>query len=467
MSAVERSHFRIRSFNGDSLTPISIFQSVEGSRKCLLESSLKHEETGRYSFIAVDPYCELIGTDHNIVIKNNLKNTIEKKQGLPLDELKSLLKEANIEGPIDFPLPGGALGYIGYDAFRQYEEIGSIPEDDRNMPDVHLMLYSNIIAYDHLKQKVTIVAMNPGQLSSDDELEETLEHLKEQILQYTRVAPEFDQLSVLQYTSNLTKEEYCQSVEIAKEHIRKGDIFQVVLSQRLSADFTGSAFSFYRKLRQDNPSPYMFYIDFEDYIVLGSSPESLIKVEGDQVTTNPIAGTRKRGKTVQEDELLEKELLEDEKELAEHRMLVDLGRNDLGRVCEVGSVELTKYMTIEKYQHVMHIVSEVKGRLLKNITGIDALVSTLPAGTVSGAPKIRAMQIINDLETVKRGVYSGAVGYVGFNGDLDFALAIRTMVIKDDKAYVQAGAGVVYDSVPENEYEETLNKARSLLEVTS
>ncbi len=247
--------------------------------------------------------------------------------------------------------------------------------------------------------------------------------------------------------------------------MKAGDVFQIVLSQRLTADFSGDAFSFYRKLRASNPSPYMFFLDFEDYTVLGASPESLIKASGNLVTANPIAGSRPRGKTLAQDEQLTTELLADEKELAEHRMLVDLSRNDLGRVCKVGTVELTKYMTVEKYQHIMHIVSEVQGELADNMTGLDALIAALPAGTVSGAPKIRAMELINQFEKKKRGLYAGAVGYINMNGDLDLALAIRTMVIKDNKAYVQAGAGLVYDSDPETEYHETLHKAKSLTEV--
>ena len=265
----------------------------------------------------------------------------------------------------------------------------------------------------------------------------------------------------------MTKQSFVDNVKRAKEHINAGDIFQVVLSQRLQMYYPGSPFALYRKLRKANPSPYMFYVDFDEHVVLGASPESLLSIHGNQVTTNPIAGTRRRGKSQAEDAILEKELLSDPKEIAEHRMLVDLGRNDLGRISEVGSIHLTKYMEIEKYQHVMHIVSEVAGTLRADQHPLDALVACLPAGTVSGAPKIRAMQIIQEMENVKRGVYAGAVGYIGFNGNIDIALAIRTLVIKDKTAYVQAGAGIVYDSDPEAEYEETLHKAKSLLEVLS
>ena len=254
-------------------------------------------------------------------------------------------------------------------------------------------------------------------------------------------------------------------VETAKEHIRNGDIFQVVLSQTFESDFSGNPFSLYRKLRATNPSPYMFYVDFGTYQILGTSPESLVKVQNDFVTTNPIAGTKPRGKTEAEDRALAEELLNDPKEIAEHKMLVDLGRNDVGRVAKVGTVQVSQYMKIERYKFVMHIVSEVIAELRDDAHVVDVLASSLPAGTVSGAPKIRAMQIINRLEAKKRGVYAGAIGYISTTGNMDLALAIRTMIVKDEKAYVQAGAGIVYDSVPETEYEETLNKARALLEV--
>ena len=466
MSRAEKSS-RTAVMNGDALTPISIYQSLKGEKKCLLESSLKHEESGRYSFIAVNPYMELIGSLNKSLVINHLTGDKSEYSGKPLDQLQQLLDEQEIIPPENLPFAGGAIGYIGYDAIRMYEEIGHVPEDRLQMPDVHVMLYDTAVMYDHKRHEVTITALNPNQIYTNTELDQRLSMIQSQLTNYTNVDPGIDQVKSLTYTSNINKQDYLQAVEQAKSHIKQGDIFQIVLSQRLSAPFSGSPFAFYRKLRQENPSPYMFFIEFDEYTVLGASPESLIKVKGREVTTNPIAGTRKRGMTKQEDQQLADELIHDEKELAEHRMLVDLGRNDLGKVCEIGSVHLTKYMLIEKYQHVMHIVSEVKGTLASNMSGLEALVSTLPAGTVSGAPKIRAMQLINEFETVKRGVYSGAVGYVGFDGNLDFALAIRTMVIKDQVAHVQAGAGIVYDSVPESEFEETLNKARSLLEVKS
>ncbi|MBM7580178.1 anthranilate synthase component 1 [Jeotgalibacillus terrae] len=458
----EEMSYAVKKVMGDSLTPISIFQSVKGRKKCLLESSLKHEESGRYSFIAADPFAELKGINGETVV--TAENSVQDVAQKPIAHLKELLKTYHIQTE-ESPVAGGAIGYIGYDEAASYENIGQTPDDQLAMPDTHLMFYSTIISYDHKKHEITVFKFDPERKMSHSALESKIDEVISQIFDFSSITPQPDQTEVLQYESNMDRKLYEKYVEEAKEYIRAGDIFQVVLSQRLSAPFNGSPFSFYRNLRKDNPSPYMFYIDFEDYIVLGASPESLIKVDGSTVTTNPIAGTRKRGRTEQEDISLAEELLSDEKECAEHKMLVDLGRNDLGRVCETGSISLSKFMVIERYQHVMHIVSEVKGTLKSEIDPLDALVAALPAGTVSGAPKIRAMQLINQFEPVKRGVYAGAVGYAGFNGSMDFALAIRTMVIKDQTAHVQAGAGIVYDSIPENEYEETINKAKSLLEV--
>lgn len=332
------------------------------------------------------------------------------------------------------------------------------------MPDMHLMFYENVIVFDHLLQKVYILAMSLSRKKKPEELEKEV-HQLEKMLDRPVSEDSIESNVKVSFTSNVSKSEYCRMVERGKDFIRKGDIFQVVLSQRLEAPYKGNPFDLYRKLRKTNPSPYMYYLDFSDYIVVGISPESLIKVSGRKLMTNPIAGTRPRGATDEEDRRLEKELLSDEKELAEHRMLVDLGRNDIGKVAEIGSVRVTKDQVVERYKHVMHIVSEVTGTLKNEVHSLEALKACLPAGTVSGAPKIRAMQIINHLEPEKRGLYSGAIGYLSASGDLDFAIAIRTMIVKDEKAYVQAGAGIVYDSVPEKEYEETLNKAKALLEV--
>ncbi|PFT48293.1 anthranilate synthase component I [Bacillus thuringiensis] len=446
---------------GDSITPISLYRRMKGKKKFLLESSQLHQDKGRYSYLGCNPYGEVksVGTE----VERTIFGQTEKLQGNVLQVLEEIIAPSQVDSP--FPFCGGAVGYIGYDVIRQYENIGADLHDPLNIPEVHLLLYREFIVYDHLRQKLSFVYVCREDDSADyEEVYERLRVYKEEVLQGEEAEVNEIQ-STLSFTSSITEKEFCEMVEMAKEHIRAGDIFQVVLSQRLQSECIGDPFALYRKLRIANPSPYMFYINFQDYVVLGSSPESLLSVRENKVMTNPIAGTRPRGKTKREDEEIEKELLGNEKERAEHMMLVDLGRNDIGRVSEIGSVTIDKYMKVEKYSHVMHIVSEVYGILRKQMSGFDALAYCLPAGTVSGAPKIRAMEIINELENEKRNVYAGAVGYVSFSGNLDMALAIRTMVVKDEKAYVQAGAGVVYDSDPVAEYEETLNKARALLEV--
>ncbi|WP_203362707.1 anthranilate synthase component I [Bacillus sp. REN10] len=457
-------NYKLKELEGDMLTPIMLYHQMKGEKKFLLESSYKHEQSGRYSFLGMNPTKEYRATGTAIEVIDHQIETVEQFQGHSLKQLKEMLQVQNEAQP--FPFFGGAVGYIGYDVMFLDEVIGDVLEDELQMPDVHFMFYSTFVVYDHVLQKVTVVAVDLFGDRSEAELEEEITEY-EQIISIQVNPPYIEGIESLQFQGNLTKQQFSEMVNKAKDHIIRGDIFQVVLSQRLSSEFTGNPFSLYRKLRTSNPSPYMFFVDFKDYTVLGASPESLISVRGRKVVTNPIAGTRRRGKSEQEDQSLETELLNDEKEIAEHRMLVDLSRNDLGKVCEIGSVHLTKYQKIEKYKHVMHIVSEVSGTLQAEIHPVEALSSCLPAGTVSGAPKIRAMQIINELEGVKRGLYAGAVGYISSNGDLDFALAIRTMIVKENKAYVQAGAGIVYDSIPEAEYEETMHKAKALLEVKS
>ncbi|WP_061811372.1 anthranilate synthase component I [Rossellomorea vietnamensis] len=457
-------NYVVKELNGDMFTPISLFQSLKGKKKFLLESSLKHEQSGRYSFVGSDPFMECKAYGDTVQIIKTSTDRVEERTGDPVEMIQTLIPHVPLEDA-PFPFTGGGVGYVGYDVIRHYEEIGITPDDELEMPDIHLMFYEKVIVFDHLEHKVYIIVMNEWTEEMGVDLQEKVKETEEELTN-VYLDTNKEKLDRLSFHARTSKDEYMKRVERAKQSIQEGEIFQVVLSQRLQASFSGDPFTFYRGLRQSNPSPYMFFIDFEEYVVLGASPESMLKVQGSQITTNPIAGTRRRGNTDEEDGKLERELLSDEKEMAEHRMLVDLGRNDLGRICEIGSIRLTKYLTIERYKYVMHIVSEVKGKLKEEVPPLEALTGCLPAGTVSGAPKIRAMQIINDLETTKRGVYSGAVGYIGVNGNLDFALAIRTMVVKDGVASVQAGAGIVYDSDPESEYEETLNKAKSLLEVT-
>jgi anthranilate synthase component 1 len=450
----------VKEIKGDTLTPIAILQKISGPKKFLLESSHKYNESGRFSFIGADPSIEFIsnGKSNKIIKRNGQTIVIE---GNSLDVIKNLLPEKDSSN-LPYPFLTGAVGYIGYDIIRQYEDIGELLSDDLQIPDCHLMFYEEMIVFDHLEEKVFIIG-TPFENSSKQEVEKRVE-LRGEELKKPFDHQGIDSFSFQGFIPETTKEEFMKNVEKAKEYIVSGDIFQVVPSQRMKSAFSGTPLSLYRKHRAHNPTPYMFYIDFDQFTVIGSSPESLIKTRGKQVITNPIAGTRKRGKTVEEDLMNEQDLQGDEKELAEHKMLVDLGRNDLGRVSKFGTVKVEKYKEVERFRHVMHLVSEVSGELKDDHTPLDALAACIPAGTVSGAPKIRAMQIINELEKSKRGLYSGAIGYLSANGNMDFALAIRTMILKDGTAYIQAGAGIVYDSDPESEYEETINKLKSFLE---
>lgn len=457
---VEVRKYAMKVLQGDMMTPISVYQSLRGQHKMLFESSAKHEESGRYSFIAINPVAELKGNKEEFDFSKGLEN--DKSKGNVLDKLKEVIPFHEEMYP--FAFFGGVIGFFGYETAFYTEEIGEYLQDELAMPDVHVFFYDTFIVFDHLAQEITLASIDLFQEGrSLAEMETAIAMMEQQLCAGTTF--EALQVDELHFKPMLSKEQFVSLVDRAKQHILRGDIFQIVLSQRFSAPFTGSPFSLYRQLRTSNPSPFMFYMDFGSYIILGTSPESLVKVKNRIVTTNPIAGTKPRGETTKRDEMIAKALLEDEKEIAEHRMLVDLGRNDLGRIAKVGSVKLIKYMNIERYKYVMHIVSEVMAELRDDLHVLDVLRASLPAGTVSGAPKIRAMQLINELEPMKRGVYAGAVGYISTTGNMDLALAIRTMIIKDQQAHVQAGAGIVYDSEPLSEYEETLNKARALLEV--
>lgn len=450
---------KFKKMDADTLTAILAFQRLEGQGKSLLEGAAKDADAGRYSIIAVNPVHEIKVYQNDYYLDGK-----HKKVADPLKEMETFIQKAKVN-EIELPLDSGAIGYVGYDVIALYEELGTIPTENRDMPDIRFYVYETFVIIDHQAEELILVQDNCYSGRSEAELEEALQQMEQQLI--TPKKREHDPVYVakMTYKSNYTKQEYIDLVQQAKKYIQEGDLFQVVLSQRLEADFTISPFDYYRKLRLLNPSPYLYFIDFGDTVLIGSSPESLIKTKGRRVITNPIAGTRKRGATKQEDEQLSAELLADEKELAEHRMLVDLGRNDIGKIAVTGSVEVPVYLTIERYRFLMHLVSVVEGTLKPELTAIDALRSTLPAGTVSGAPKIRAMQRIYEWENVKRGPYAGAVGYLTKNGDSDFALSIRTMVVHAGKAYVQAGAGIVYDSDPESEYLETLQKAKALLEV--
>ncbi|HBT73109.1 MAG TPA: anthranilate synthase component I, partial [Lysinibacillus sp.] len=404
---VELRKYAMKVLQGDMMTPISVYQSLSGQHKMLFESSAKHEESGRYSFIAINPVAELKGNKEEFIFSRGMeKDTIS---GNVLDQLKQVMPFHEENYP--FAFFGGIIGFFGYETAFYTEKIGNYLQDDLAMPDVHVFFYDTFIVFDHVTQEITLASIDLFQEGrSIEEMEAAIATIEQQLCAGTT----FEALKVdeLHFTPMMTKGRFVSLVERAKQHILRGDIFQIVLSQRFSAPFTGSPFSLYRQLRTSNPSPYMFYMDFGSYVILGTSPESLVKVKNRQVTTNPIAGTKPRGATTEQDEAIANALLADEKEIAEHRMLVDLGRNDLGRIAKVGSVKLMKYMNIERYKYVMHMVSEVMAELRDDLHVLDVLRACLPAGTVSGAPKIRAMQLINELEPVKRGVYAGAVGYI-------------------------------------------------------
>ncbi|MCX7921285.1 MAG: anthranilate synthase component I [Clostridia bacterium] len=457
----------------DMETPISIFKRFEDSKYCfLLESVEGGEKWARYSFIGRNPFLTIKSSSYKSLVedKSGRKKEIE---GNPIDILKGLLDKYKTPDLLKLPrFNGGAVGYFGYDLIRYYEKLPGGQIDDLQLPESHFMFTDEVLVFDHLKQKIHIIVnlhVNGNIERCYNSVVERIKEIYKEILSTRwKIADNFNpnfgtNKKEFSFTSNITKEQFCENVVKAKQYIKDGDIFQVVLSQRLCVETDQDPFNVYRVLRIINPSPYMYYLKFNDYKLVGSSPEMLARVENGTVETCPIAGTRKRGATKQEDEELEKDLLADEKELAEHTMLVDLGRNDVGKVSKYGSVFVKDLMHIERYSHVMHIVTNVQGALREDKSPFDALMSILPAGTLSGAPKVRAMEIIDELEPNKRGIYGGAIGYLSFNGNLDSCITIRTIIFKGTKAYVQAGAGVVADSIPEKEYEETLNKAGALL----
>jgi anthranilate synthase component 1 len=457
----------------DLLTPVAAYLKVERLSKFsfLLESVEGGEKVARHSFLGFDP--------HTIVRCKAGKVTIESASGIEGTDEPMLTVLRRLSGqhiPVRVPdLPPftcGAVGYIGYDAVRWFEKIPETNPDDLGLDDAVIMFFSRIMAFDHVRHQVDLIAnvftggrregLETEYQSAVDEIEAIEARLEDPIDPLPGVGEEHSRLSKVR--SNLTKEKFEAAVIKAKEYIAAGDIFQVVLSQRFDTALTAHPFQIYRALRVVNPSPYMFFLKMDDWAVLGASPEMLVRATGRRLEYRPIAGTRPRGSTETEDVLLGEELRADEKEVAEHVMLVDLGRNDLGRVADYGSVDVTDLMIVERYSHVIHLVSSIKARLKAGMDRFDALAACFPAGTVTGAPKIRAMEIIEELEPTRRGVYGGAVMYLDYSGNLDSCIAIRTIVVRDGRAYFQAGAGIVADSLPESEYVETVNKARAMLQ---
>lgn len=469
----------------DTLTPVTGFHHLdEGAVACLFESVIGGEKVGRYSFVASNPHLLIEAYDREVTISHfdrDLSCTEPAKQESvesenPLELLRERVSQVRVAEMDDLPpFVAGAVGYAGYDTVRYTENLPNAPQDDRKLPDLAFAFFDHMVVFDNVQKTVIVIALaDVREAKGEASLKAAYRAACEQVdaivaklseSEHSLAPTDIDTSGdvTLEYESNFTQAGFEDAVRKCVEYIRAGDIFQVVVSQRLSLPLAAPAFEVYRTLRVVNPSPFMFYLRTPQCTLVGSSPEIMVRVTEGEVTVRPLAGTRPRGATEEEDRQLGEELLADPKERAEHVMLVDLGRNDVGRVAEYGSVEISDVMVIERYSHVMHITSNVTGQLTEDRDAFDALAACLPAGTVSGAPKVRAMEIIDELEPHRRGPYAGAVGYIDFAGNMDTCIALRTMVIQDDKVYVQAGAGLVADSDPTAEYQETLNKARGLL----
>ena len=457
----------VKQLPADLDTPLSIYLKLANQPySYLLESVVGGERFGRYSFIGLPARTVLRVHEHFVSIEQDGAPVEQSDQVDPLAFVEDYLKRFKAAAPQGLPrFPGGLCGYFGYDTVRYVEKKLSHAHkpDVLGTPDILLLLTDELAVVDNLSGQLSlIVYADPMQPDAYLHAQARLNELARQ-LRKPAIPPKSEQGEPAEAVSEFGEAGFKAAVEKAKKYIVDGDIMQVVLSQRMSRPFQAHPLALYRSLRSLNPSPYMFYYDMGNFHVVGASPEILVRLEGDTVTVRPIAGTRPRGVSREEDLKFEQDLLADPKELAEHVQLMDLGRNDAGRVAQTGSVKVTENMVIERYSHVMHIVSNVEAKLKPNLNAMDVLRATFPAGTVSGAPKVRAMEIIDELEPTKRGVYAGAVGYLGFNGDMDLAIAIRTAVIKDKTLYVQAGAGIVADSVPDNEWIETRNKARAVV----
>lgn len=453
-----------REMYADIITPIGLLKKIsrQSSYYYLLESVEGGEKWGRYSFLGYDPVMRVFCQDGAVIIEEKGESrTVPSRQ--PMEVVRDIMKRYKapaIEGLP--PFTGGFAGYFAYSMIGYAEPVLKIKKG--MFHDFDLMLFDKVIAYDHLKQKICLIV----NMKTDRVMENygrAAAELEAMAAMIGRQAPRQEKMprENVQFTCSVSKEEYCRAVEKAKEYIRAGDIFQAVISRQFQSPYKGSLLNAYRVLRTTNPSPYMVYMNIGGEEIMSTSPETLVRLNQGRLVTFPVAGSRPRGKTPQEDQALERELLQDEKELAEHNMLVDLGRNDLGKISEFNSVAVTEYQMIHRYSRIMHICSQVEGDIKKEYDGLDAVEAVLPAGTLSGAPKIRACQIIEELEEKERGIYGGALGYLDFTGNLDTCIAIRMAVKKDGMVYVQAGGGIVADSVPEMEYEESANKAMAVI----
>ncbi len=460
-----------REIFSDTQTPVRIYNQLSQGHKntFILESVDNNQKWGRYSFIGIDPKLEIVIKDHTakIICGNSSEaKTVDD----PIQFISDYTKKNKMPKIADAPgLMGGLVGYFGYDTVRYIEnKLTDTPHDDIGLADCNLFLYDEIIAFDHLSSKIIIIenirSDSPDTVEKQlDNIDKRVNYICEKISSETEISNHNENTEPSEISSNIDKDQFCRTVMQAKEHIVNGDIFQIVLSQRFEISNPPDSFCVYRMLRSSNPSPYLYYFKNPDYCIAGASPEMLVNVKDRIVTTKPIAGTMPRGKNEDEDKKNAEKLISDQKECSEHTMLVDLGRNDIGKVSEYGSVEVSDFMHIERYSKVMHIVSDVHGKLRPDKTSVDALIAVIPAGTLSGAPKVRAMELIDKFEKNKRCLYGGTIGYLGFDGNVDTCIAIRTVLFKNDKAYIQAGAGIVADSDPEKEYVEIHNKASAMI----
>ena len=461
----------MRTVLSDFDTPLSVYHKLaKGTYSYLFESVQGGDKWGRYSIIGLPCSRRIEVTGHHI--KELLNEQVVQHQVCndPLAWIEAYQHQFKVVADENMPaFSGGLVGYFGYDTVRYIEPrlAQSVPEqDDIGAPDIQLLVSEELVVFDNLSGQVHVIVH--ADLTQENSLaiaNQRLDALSEQLSQPIPMPadqPSHQQIDEADFVSSFGEEPFKKAVKTVQEYVLAGDAMQVVISQQMSVDFNEDPMDLYRALRHLNPSPYMFYLDLDGTYIVGSSPEILVRLEDNMVTVRPIAGTRRRGVDAAADDALEQDLLNDPKEVAEHLMLIDLGRNDVGRIAEIGSVELSEKMVVERYSHVMHIVSNVNGQIKEGMNAMDVLRATFPAGTLSGAPKIRAMEIIDELEPVKRGIYGGAIGYLGWHGNMDTAIAIRTAVIKDNKLFVQAGAGVVADSVPQLEWDETMNKGRAI-----
>ena len=452
-----------------NINPIDLYESISDQpQSYLFESVEGGKKWSRYTIIGL-PSNDYIDVFNNKISLYSNGKGVEQKSNDPINWIEDFRNKYKVFTNPELPeFQGGLVGYFGFDTIENFESniIPSKQVDEIETPDIRLIISKEILIFDKQKNKIFIIVFSENNLNSFNKTNTKISDLSKKITSFTLTSSvevnNFSSQPDIKY--HLSKNDFLDAVKKIKKYISDGDVMQVVLSQRMSIPFEGKPLSFYRKLRDLNPSPYMYYLNMGDFSIIGSSPEILVRLEDDNLTVRPIAGTRPRGKDTNQDKSFEEELKRDPKEIAEHLMLIDLGRNDIGRVSEIGSVKLTDTMIIEKYSHVMHMVSNVTSKLDSKLTSMDVLRATFPAGTVSGAPKIRAIQIIYELEPIKRGIYAGAIGYLGWNGNMDTAIAIRTCIIKESVLNIQCGAGIVHDSIPEKEWDETINKGRAIIQ---